>query len=446
MKTRLICRAFLISIVLVGAGPAAKMAQAASEYVFSAFHKSSQSLFIYTSTDGLNFTLYSSTGYTGPTGVLRDPSIIKHTDGKYYVAYTTLSWQRKTTSFGIASSTDLINWTYHTTVDSGFDDTEKTWAPEWFIDSDGSIGIITSIKRDSTGLFVPYLYTPTDSTLSAWNAPEDIGIGANYIDTFIIKVAGTYHAFVKNESTKYVEYATAAGLTGPWTWQGTGDWAGWGNNVEGPALFRLDTGEWRIFLDYYADSDYKYSTSSNLTIWDAAQELPGLSGIVRHGTVIRVSDDTNAPAAPTGLIAFLGDGTIDLDWDDNTEEDLNSYNVYRSTDEEGPYSQIGTGILDSNYSDSTFVDDVQNYYTVTAVDNNGNESDGSSPAWMLHFSGDLDFDGIVDMFDFGVLGDAWMSGPGDGHWDAGCDISEPNDNVIDGLDLDVFVGNWLEGM
>ncbi len=28
----------------------------------------------------------------------------------------------------------------------------------------------------------------------------------------------------------------------------------------------------------------------------------------------------------------------------------------------------------------------------------------------------------------------------------GCDISEPEDEVIDGLDLAVFVGNWLEGM
>ena len=28
---------------------------------------------------------------------------------------------------------------------------------------------------------------------------------------------------------------------------------------------------------------------------------------------------------------------------------------------------------------------------------------------------------------------------------AGCDIFELNDNVIDGLDLAVFVENWLEG-
>ena len=31
-----------------------------------------------------------------------------------------------------------------------------------------------------------------------------------------------------------------------------------------------------------------------------------------------------------------------------------------------------------------------------------------------------------------------------GNWDAGCDISELEDGVIDGLDLGVFVNNWLE--
>jgi hypothetical protein len=67
-------------------------------------------------------------------------------------------------------------------------------------------------------------------------------------------------------------------------------------------------------------------------------------------------------------------------------------------------------------------------------------------SWWEAALGDFVCPDGVDMFDFGVLGDAWMSGPGDGHWDAGCDISRPNDDVIDGRDLGVFVGNWLEGM
>ena len=51
----------------------------------------------------------------------------------------------------------------------------------------------------------------------------------------------------------------------------------------------------------------------------------------------------------------------------------------------------------------------------------------------------------VNMLDFAILGEAWMSGVGDLNWDPACDISEPNDNFIDGLDLDVFTDNYLTG-
>ena len=52
----------------------------------------------------------------------------------------------------------------------------------------------------------------------------------------------------------------------------------------------------------------------------------------------------------------------------------------------------------------------------------------------------------VDFIDFAVLGLAWYSQPGDGNWNEICDISEPNDNVIDELDLEVFAENWLAGL
>jgi hypothetical protein len=52
----------------------------------------------------------------------------------------------------------------------------------------------------------------------------------------------------------------------------------------------------------------------------------------------------------------------------------------------------------------------------------------------------------VNLLDFAILGDAWLSDPNTANWDPACDISEPNDNVIDGLDLAVFVNNWLEGV
>jgi hypothetical protein len=57
--------------------------------------------------------------------------------------------------------------------------------------------------------------------------------------------------------------------------------------------------------------------------------------------------------------------------------------------------------------------------------------------------GDFDGDDDVDLEDFAVLAAAWLSEPGDGNWNAECDISIPSDNIIDELDLMVFCENWL---
>ena len=48
--------------------------------------------------------------------------------------------------------------------------------------------------------------------------------------------------------------------------------------------------------------------------------------------------------------------------------------------------------------------------------------------------------------DFALIGSAWRGTPANANWNAICDISEPNDGVIDELDLAVFCYNWLEGL
>lgn len=58
---------------------------------------------------------------------------------------------------------------------------------------------------------------------------------------------------------------------------------------------------------------------------------------------------------------------------------------------------------------------------------------------------DIDWDGDVDFDDFAVLASAWQSIPGDDNWNPYCDISDPNDNIIDSQDLSVFTYWWLFG-
>ena len=57
--------------------------------------------------------------------------------------------------------------------------------------------------------------------------------------------------------------------------------------------------------------------------------------------------------------------------------------------------------------------------------------------------GDFEYDCDVDLDDFSVLAAAWLSDPNETNWNGRCDISDPNDSIIDGLDLEVFNQNWL---
>ncbi|MCJ7693406.1 MAG: hypothetical protein MUO22_08335, partial [Sedimentisphaerales bacterium] len=58
--------------------------------------------------------------------------------------------------------------------------------------------------------------------------------------------------------------------------------------------------------------------------------------------------------------------------------------------------------------------------------------------------GDFEWDCDVDLDDLAILGSSWLSEPNQPGWNAVCDISEPNDSVINMLDFAVFGGNWLE--
>jgi hypothetical protein len=263
------------------------------DWVLTAFTNESESnMFVYHSDNGTNFDLVKGPAYTPPgSQLVRDPSVMLHDDGRYYLVYTT-GWRED--NFGIAHSTDLETWTFLTTVPT-LSNATSSWAPEWYVD-DGAIHVIISISTtgngDAFGTFTPHLFTAESDDLQSWDSGRQMtGITPNYIDTFVVRAGSTYHAFTKNENTKIIEHATASALTGPYTFVGTGDWAGWGNTaVEGPCLFQLEDGTWRMLVDGYTSSQYLYSDSEDLTTWSQRRALPGgLSGFIRHGTVLRRS-------------------------------------------------------------------------------------------------------------------------------------------------------------
>lgn len=295
----LIAVAAVLPIAANAAPPVASAAGPVPHYLMTAFTNHSESnMYVYDSADATRFTQVRANAYTPPSGLIRDPSVIRHTDGYYYIVYTT-NWTGDT--IGFARSADHVSWTFVRNVRVGLNGaTGSTWAPEWFKDSDGSVHVIFSASTTGTaGQFRPYRITATNADLSAWTSPVALGIPANYIDSFVVKTGSTYHNFLKNETTKYIEHATATSLNGPWTFVGTGNWAGWGAGLEGPALTRLPDGRWRIYFDQYGQQRYFYADSANLSAFSAKIELAGLSGTARHFTVLR-EDAGDGTAVPTG--------------------------------------------------------------------------------------------------------------------------------------------------
>ena len=99
------------------------------------------------------------------------------------------------------------------------------------------------------------------------------------------------------------------------------------------------------------------------------------------------TSDVTPPSVPTGLSALAGECQVDLDWTDNSETDLASYSIYRSTDPLGPFSLISTTSAVSTYTDISVDGAVQYHYQITATDISGNESAPSTSASAIPTTG-----------------------------------------------------------
>jgi fibronectin type 3 domain-containing protein len=151
-------------------------------------------------------------------------------------------------------------------------------------------------------------------------------------------------------------------------------------------LYSNKTGSWAVVAEilagteYYVDTGLTDGTRYYYNI-SASDDVPNES--LQSATANGVPADNLPPVAPTGLTAadHPGDegGAIDLNWNDNTETDLDHYDVYRSTTSGGPYTWLAETAV-SEYTDSTTTDGITYYYVVTASDEVPNESEYSDEA------------------------------------------------------------------
>ncbi|GAA0553408.1 hypothetical protein GCM10010172_39890 [Paractinoplanes ferrugineus] len=279
---RRIAAALLMMLAVVAVPTPASAATTLLYATFKGDAAADEELWIYQSTDGgKTYSVLTDTNFRGPTGVLRDPSIMKY-NGRYYIAYTVQSWTTNSTYFNIATSTNLTGWTNIASVPSGIADTKYTWAPEFYVDG-GTVRIIASVGASTcSACFRPYVYTAQNTGLTSWSGPAQMwGLGTNHIDAYVVKSGSTWHAFTKDETGKYIEHwTTTANLTEGWVNRGRLFSSGY----EGPSLVRLDNGSWRIYVDKYTNGGVWTATSSDLNSWT------GLTAVscagCRHGTAI----------------------------------------------------------------------------------------------------------------------------------------------------------------
>ncbi|HEY8902587.1 MAG TPA: hypothetical protein VIM48_02700 [Chthoniobacterales bacterium] len=368
---RFVFQATVIAWIALQTAPRAAAAQA-PVYVFATFtgdRAADMTLRIYTSLDGINYLLYSNTGYGGPTGCLRDPSIMKYSDGRYYCIFTAPPYNKPYANqnfVGLAWSSDLQTWhTMPKISTTGVPGVKVSWAPEWVVDG-SSVPKFTVNCSSAASKLRPYLYTATNKDLTSWSGPVDIGIGSLYLDTQLLKVGNTWHCFTKSS---LLRHATAPSITGPWTYlPDRPDW----KNLEGPCAVQRTDGSWVMYVDPMYDVA-QYMIGTDINTWSKLMYLPGEgNSILKHGTVIR-DDAFHLP--PGGLEATPGNDSATLHW--NPFPGATSYNVKRASTSGGPYTVIGK-VDGSTFTDSNLINGSTYYYVVSMV-SDGVESPNSAP-------------------------------------------------------------------
>jgi len=129
----------------------------------------------------------------------------------------------------------------------------------------------------------------------------------------------------------------------------------------------------------YTNTNTDWTSSEHTIYWNS----PLVFDIALIAAEAGGPGDTIPPDAPTGLIASaISSSYIELDWNDNSEQDLLRYRIYRSTSSN--FIPDDNNYIDSasisSYVDSGLDAETIYYYLITAVDTSFNEGDVSNQA------------------------------------------------------------------
>ena len=275
-----------------------------SLYLASFFNSNSKTISeFYISKNGVDFEKLDIGGIRGA----RDGDILYH-NGKFYMFLTQTYGEYDTCDFRVFVSENLEKWEEHR-INVGLRTSESyqhIWAPDIFVDDDGTVYIIVSKEVESmtdsiTGRlelnFRPYLVKATNlDELSFELVGEIVLNNNNKIDGHIEKKDGVYYLFIKKEMNEG-EYKGGSIET----WKST-DLINWDNvsytiptisqyAYEGCYVCKVGD-KYFMYLDNYSydnGGNVHYLTSSDLINWSKAKPI-NTQFPTRHGCVKKIND------------------------------------------------------------------------------------------------------------------------------------------------------------
>lgn len=268
---------------LEAAANAAKAREAAGQVILmpALSAGTANALSILASNDGVDFTSLASETWTPPGGVLRDPALVRHADGRYYLAYANGAG-----GIGLAWSGNLRQWEFVRELPAG-----GAARPGWVRDRDGRLHLV--LASDSGAQVV----TP-DAAFKDWPAARPLEGLAGHAGAVVLADGDGYLAVARAPQGGQLVLARAPALAGPWRVEAP--LAGFGKDVTLSALVRRGSALRLYGSDAQARAWHADSTDGGRT-WGARRVLKGTAAMVAGFGAMQ--DDArllSAATAPSG--------------------------------------------------------------------------------------------------------------------------------------------------
>ncbi len=133
-----------------------------------------------------------------------------------------------------------------------------------------------------------------------------------------------------------------------------------------------------VKLEKYDDKNFSFGKTYRYFVRTSATDTTPFFESQDSEVVEILVTDSFAPHPPKGLMSVGGMDVIAIRWDENSEEDLDGYRVWRRDEMEKEFHLLTPQpIMGNAFSDTAVEKDKRYYYAVTALDKAGNESQRS---------------------------------------------------------------------